>query len=351
MVTAMNSKPNDVLGRYLQAIGQFLPLAAREDTLAELHANLLEEMDVRAEELGRPLTEGEVAEVLRSHGRPEVVAARYLPQRSLIGPALFPVYLFTLRRALPLVVAIYGVARGVAAIATAPAGPVQASWVVTHIVQAALQLIPTLLLFWSTVTIVFAVIEFVQGQCSESSRRAVDSAWDPRKLPPVKTEQSMEGHRPLTRRIADLAIHCVWMVYCFSVPSHPYLLIGPGLRYLDSYHLGFAPAWHTYLLLLAAVLLVQFAVKLDAVLSEESSRFEPLKLVVDLLSIAAIGYMAAAGEYFVATSAAADLHSLASVNHGMAIAFRIGVFFAILGLGTNRWKSIKRLVPTERMTF
>ena len=65
----------------------------------------------------------------------------------------------------------------------------------------------------------------------------------------------------------------------------------------------------------------------------------------------AIGYMAAAGEYFVATSAAADLHSLASVNHGMAIAFRIGVFFAILGLITDSWKSIKRLVPTERLAF
>jgi hypothetical protein len=351
MVTAMNSNPNDLLGRYLQAIGQFLPLAAREDTLAELRANLLEEMDVRAEELGRLLTEAEVAEVLRSHGRPEVVAARYLPQRSLIGPALFPVYLFTLRKALPLVVAIYAIARGVGVIATAPAGPVQASRIVAQMVESVLQLVPTLLLFWATVTIVFAVIEFVQGQRSESSKRDSACAWDPSELPKVKMEQGTGKHRSLTSRMADLVVHCLWMAYCFSVPSHPFLLIGPGLSYLDEHHVRFAPIWHTYFLLLVALLLVQFVVKVIAVVSEESSVLPTLKLVVDLAAIAAAGYMVFAGEYFVATSAAADLHTLASVNHAMTLAFRIAAFFAILGLITDSWKSIKHLVPTERLAF
>ncbi len=350
MVSAMNSNSNDILERYLQAIGQFLSLATREDTLAELRANLLEQMEVRSEELGRPLTEAETADILRSHGRPEVVAARYLPQRSLIGPALFPVYLFTLRRALPLVIAIYAIARGVALI-FAPAGPASASQIVSQIVDSVIQLVPTLLFFWGTVTIVFAVIEVVQAKRNEASKRASAIAWDPRKLPPVKVEQKGMKRRSLTSRIADLVVHCLWMGYCFSVPSHPFLLIGPGLSYLDAHHVAFAPVWHMYFLLLVALLLVQFATKAAAVLSEESSEPQPLKLMTDIFAIAAAAYMAFAGDYFVATSAAANLHTLASVNHGMTLAFRIALFFAVLGLITDSWKSVKRYMPTERFAF
>ena len=35
----------DLLERYLQAVGQFLPEETRGDTVAELRANLLEQMD------------------------------------------------------------------------------------------------------------------------------------------------------------------------------------------------------------------------------------------------------------------------------------------------------------------
>ena len=106
-----------------------------------------------------------------------------------------------------------------------------------------------------------------------------------------------------------------------------------------------------YFLLLVALLLVQFATKAAAVLSEESSEPQPLKLMTDIFAIAAAAYMAFAGDYFVATSAAANLHTLASVNHGMTLAFRIALFFAVLGLITDSWKSVKRYMPTERFAF
>src|SRR6202042_3621472 len=103
-----------LLERYLQAVGKYLPEETRGDTMAELRANLLEQMDDRAEALGRPLNDGDVAAILLEHGKPEKVALRYLPQRSLIGPTIFPFYLFTLRKLLPLVVLVYAVAQGAA---------------------------------------------------------------------------------------------------------------------------------------------------------------------------------------------------------------------------------------------
>jgi hypothetical protein len=55
---------NDLLERYLQAIGEHLSTAAREDVLAELRANLQAQLDDRAEELNRPLTDADIAPIL-----------------------------------------------------------------------------------------------------------------------------------------------------------------------------------------------------------------------------------------------------------------------------------------------
>jgi len=148
----------DLLERYLQAVGQYLPAATKADTLAELQANLLAQIDERVEELGRPLTEAETADVLRAHGKPELVALRYLPQRSLIGPTIFPFYLFTLRKALPLVVLVYAVARAAVLTFAEPAGNLGLA-----VVAVVVQFVPVLLIFWAVVTGVFAVLEFVQN--------------------------------------------------------------------------------------------------------------------------------------------------------------------------------------------
>src|ERR1700727_1880270 len=97
----------ELLERYLQAVGQYLPAKGKMDTLAELRENLLAQMEGREEELGRPLTQGEVADVLERHGHPVLVAARYLPQQHLIGPQWFPIYWFTLKKSFPFVALVY----------------------------------------------------------------------------------------------------------------------------------------------------------------------------------------------------------------------------------------------------
>jgi hypothetical protein len=103
----------ELMERYLQAIGEHLPAKGREDTLAELRADLLDEIEEREVAANRPLTEAEIASVLEGHGMPMMVAARYLPQRSLIGPAMFPFYWYTLKASLPWVVLAYVAAQGV----------------------------------------------------------------------------------------------------------------------------------------------------------------------------------------------------------------------------------------------
>jgi hypothetical protein len=145
----------DLLERYLQAVGQYLEPATKVDVLAELRVNLQAEMDDLSEEKQRPLTESEVAAILKAHGRPMLVAARYLPQRYLIGPEVFPFYLLTLRKAAPFVVLFYFVAH-LAVFIFSP-GPAAFA---ENIVSSLLQLVPVLLIFWALMTLTFAVLDY-----------------------------------------------------------------------------------------------------------------------------------------------------------------------------------------------
>ena len=76
----------DLLERYLQSIRTFLPRKAQDDILRELSENILSQMEEKEAELGRPLTEAEQEEVIKQHGHPIVVAARYGRRQYLIGP-------------------------------------------------------------------------------------------------------------------------------------------------------------------------------------------------------------------------------------------------------------------------
>ena len=74
--------------RYLQAVKFWLPKQQKEDILAELSADIQSQIEDRETVLGRALNETEIEEVLKQRGRPCLVASRFRPQESLIGPVL-----------------------------------------------------------------------------------------------------------------------------------------------------------------------------------------------------------------------------------------------------------------------
>jgi hypothetical protein len=88
---------------YLRAVALLLPKDQREDITAELRDTILNRIEERQAALGRPLTDDEVEAVLREVGHPLVVAARYREgAQSLIGPALYPFWLFAVKAAVTL---------------------------------------------------------------------------------------------------------------------------------------------------------------------------------------------------------------------------------------------------------
>jgi hypothetical protein len=92
-----------LLKQYLKAVKFYLPKKQKDDIIAELSENLLSKMEEAESELGRPMTELEQVALLREHGEPMAVASRYGANnrcvafgRQLIGPGLYPLYIWIL---------------------------------------------------------------------------------------------------------------------------------------------------------------------------------------------------------------------------------------------------------------
>jgi hypothetical protein len=192
----------ELLDRYLQAVKFWLPKKQKQDIIAELSEDLRSQIEDREAELGRKLNESEIATLLKQRGRPVLVANRFLPQESLVGPVLFPIYLFVLK----IVAAFYMV-------------PWILVWIGLAISRAAhsgQSLIASVGSFWTgfwpmaffligSITTVFAVLERVQAKS-----RFLEE-WDPRKLPPIRDPNRIPRANSVIEVVANL-VFCIWLI-------------------------------------------------------------------------------------------------------------------------------------------
>lgn len=192
----------EIVERYIQAVRFWLPGAQAHDIAAELSEDIRSQIEEKQSSLGRQLTETEIADLLKLHGRPVLVANRFRPQQYLIGPVLFPIYSFVLK----IVAAFFMV-------------PWVVAWIGIHISRAAHSgesLIGAVASFWTSfwpmaffmigsVTTVFAVLERV-----EAKSHFMDQ-WDPRKLPPVRDRNRIPLINSIIEVVANF-VFCSWLI-------------------------------------------------------------------------------------------------------------------------------------------
>jgi len=325
----------ELLERYLQAVGQYLPAKGKMDTLAELRENLLAQMEGREEELGRALTQGEVADVLEKHGPPVLVAARYLPHQYLIGPGLFPIYWFTLKKSFPLVVAVY-----VAAHVVTQAAGTFVQGVRGHFdIGAAIGHFPSVALtFWAVMTLGFAFFEFAQGRYFQ--KVDFSKGWNPNDLPKVEAK----GKQPsLAGGVADVIVSALVIVWLLAVPYKPYLLLGPGVGYLHAMPFGLTPEWHIFYRQIIVLMLLQLMLKTVMLFLQSARRWRKgVDIFVHVVGILIITIMVQARSYFVAgtTAGAMSLEDLATVNSAINFGFKIVLAITVVKLLWDIWKMI-----------
>ena len=216
----------ELLDRYLQAVARHLPRNRQQDILAELRANLEAQLEDKESALGRPLTQGESEDWLREIGPPIVVAGRYLPQQSLIGPAIFPIYWFVLRIALFWALAIYTIVSALLIAlgqASAPAIP-----------EAILRVPGILFTVAAWITLVFAALEFLSTryprQFAPFFRKTTQ--WSPASLPPL--EKDPRTPRSYAHAVAEIIFGFLFLLWLLLIPQYPFLILGPGIALLHA---------------------------------------------------------------------------------------------------------------------
>ena len=229
----------DLLNRYLNAVRPLLPRKAQGDILRELSDDILSQMEEKEAALGRPLNEGEQEEIIKSHGHPIVVAARYGRKHYLIGPELFPFYWLFLK------IGVAGalLVRLIVAIITIllSAHPQQET-------AAALLSVPLVLgpvFFW--ITISFAAAEI----CSSFFNLNLKRDWSPRSLPVIGKHSSVIS-RP--NSAAELIFGILFIVWWQLSPAAPYLVIGPTPNLIAPGPIWATLHWPILLLMVATVL-------------------------------------------------------------------------------------------------
>lgn len=193
----------EIVERYLQAVKFWLPKEQKDDILAEISVDLQSQIEDRESALGRPLVQAEIEEILKRRGRPSLVASSFRPQRSLIGPVLYPIYLFCLKIAFLFYLIPWGVVSLTILIVrpTFHAGQVPAYFRV--LAQVAGHLWTMAFIAAGTVTLIFAILERVQ----EKSHWLEN--WDPRKLPPMR-KASQNRRTNAAFELAILLLGITW---------------------------------------------------------------------------------------------------------------------------------------------
>jgi hypothetical protein len=233
----------ELVERYLQAVGTCLPKSQQDDILKELGENLRAQMEDEETELGRPLNEEEVAAILKNHGHPMFVAARYRQTRHLIGSTLFPVYWFTVK----IILGFVGIGYAISALVLISEGKS-----ILEALGAILSYLGAVLPTFAWVTIVFAVLDITNNKTRllEKINRDANEKFDPRKLPTLRPVAGSAEGRPISRFKTAFELFWSLAFLLWWIRVNPirklalFMTLGPvGLADKIPFEMG--PGWET----------------------------------------------------------------------------------------------------------
>jgi branched-subunit amino acid transport protein len=192
----------DLLDRYLQAVKFWLPRDQKTDIIAELSEDLRSQIEEQESGLGRSLSVNEIEPILKRCGSPMAVAGRYLPQRSLIGPSLFPIYRVIIRS-----LVFYFLL------------PWLALWLGITIFSPDFRadhpgagLLSTLEPWWlaCTYSLFFCTIAFALLDRSQARSHLLND-WNPRSLPPVRDRNRIPRLNTIIELTVSVAALTLWV--------------------------------------------------------------------------------------------------------------------------------------------
>jgi hypothetical protein len=324
----------DLIDRYLSAVGALLPRDQRDDITTELRDVLLNRREEKEAELGRSLTRAEDEALLKAFGHPIAVAGRYGPRQSLIGPDVYPLYVFVLRIVLAVIVGS-GIVTGIVTGAVHPEE-------IGHAIGVALSII------WTggfaalgVVTLVFAVIE------RSPAGRTLFTRWNPRDLPrPAKRPRCPHWYDHVAAIVAQV-IFVLWWTGLVPITWQPYMPAGG-----EALHFAFAPIWQTLfwpVLGLSAVVILVHGLKLAG---WSKRRFvHGLNLLLHVALIAVAGVALRGGPWAIVTGSGLPAARIAKValgvNIGALATLNVMIIASAITIAVDLWR-LYRPEPESR---
>ena len=315
--------------RYLNAVRFFLPRRQQDDIVRELSENLASEIEDRSEALGRDLGEAEIADILRRHGHPAIVAARYAPRQQLIGPVVFPIYVLALKMGL--------VAALVVTVVVAAVGAALRGVSVPHFIDGLLAYPERALAVFTWTTIGFAVLDILGAHAK------IKTDWDPRKLPDWMARGRREDFlHDRIHAIVAVLLGIVGLGWLLLVPTSPWLAMGPLASVLQ-----FAPVWRGWYVPLVLVAVANLAIDAYALLRPtRTARRITLKLValggqlVVALFILSARVWIVPGPHVQPDLVPSDKvpELLTWVNNGIAIGFGTVIVITLIEMGKQYYR-------------
>lgn len=297
--------------RYLETVGMFLPDRQKDDILNELSDAIRSRIEDMEAELGRPLSDAEQSDVLKTYGHPMSVASRYRPDtggrlvfgKELIGPALFPLYVRVLGISLLIALAVQIV---LTITLQLPNDSTFSRLVVQAVMQSA------------AVTAIFALI---QRAAKESPERWEWLTGASAAIAPTSKQLRISR----LESAVQIVLMTIFIIITNRVLLDPEAGIGP---------FRLAPIWHTlywpFIVLMAAGI-VQSAisfVKPDWVRLQAATQ-----VGFEVVSLTLIGLLLAAGSWVTlvtpAAATAAEAQKLAEIAVYMDQFFLIGLVISV----------------------
>lgn len=183
----------NLIDRYVTEVGKHLFLVkGRKDIEKELRSTLEDMLEELAQAAGKPADEAMEIELLKEYGTPQKVAETYNPNPYLIGPRMFPFFLFILKIVISVVSVVLLVLTGIKIATLSPmAGPefVQAVWDgLTGVIGAAIAA-------FGNIVLVFAILErFVPAA---EFKLDEENEWDPASLKKEPTPDEVKIWEPI----------------------------------------------------------------------------------------------------------------------------------------------------------
>jgi len=269
----------ELLNRYLQAVRGYLLRGRRDDIVKELGDNILSQMEDKAADLGRPLSQAEQAAILKQHGHPLVAAARYrrLPLQQLVGPALFPLYWYMLQAVVVFVAAFHLMAAVVIALSRGS--------ILQGMVTAWGSFWLWLLMAIGGLTIAFGLIEYFGG-----GKVPFTDTFNPLELPEIKKSVSPAVNSAVELVMGTFALVCWPIVLHSSTPAFA--------RWVP---VRLAPVWWRFEIPMLLVVALGTAAAYISLFRPQHSRLRTaLRLTSDVAGIVTLYFFLQAGEFIIA---------------------------------------------------